>query len=84
MKFKNNCTFGDRVLLPPGQPGKVQDAAGRRLSQLRPESKRERARDRILNASNDQFMRMKTVFGHANFRDGSSAAVYNCKFACND
>lgn len=27
---------------------------------------------------------MKTVFGHANFREGNSTPVYNCKFDMED
>lgn len=80
MNFKNNCTFADRVLLPPDVPQAGSKQLDRRLGQLRAESKRERARDRILNASGEQFVRMKTVFGHANFREGNSTPVYNCKF----
>jgi hypothetical protein len=37
-----------------------------------------------LNEENAQFHRMKTVFGHANFRDGNSTPVYNTKFDMSD
>ena len=41
-------------------------------------------KNKILNNQSCQYKRMKTVFGHANFREGNSTTVYNCKFDMED
>lgn len=38
----------------------------------------------MLNQQGEQFKRMKTVFGHANFVEGTATPVYNCKFDLDD
>lgn len=57
---------------------------GGRPPHLHSDSRLKRLKNSALNQEKAQYHRMKTVFGHANFREGNSTPVYNTKFDMSD